>query len=477
MRTRPEERTEDPPRLGTGPLGPGYRALSLGIFAIIVVIAFEFMAVATALPVAARELGGLSFYAWALTGFLGAAMFSTGVGGGVCDRIGPRLPLAGGCLTFSLGLLVSGLSTSMTMLVCGRVVQGLGAGLTVVAVYVVIGQCYPDGLRPKVMSLIATAWVVPSVVGPFIAGGLTQYVSWRWAFLSIAPLVPIPLAVVLPRIRGAGRAQDSRPGRVGLALAMAAGAAFLQWAGLEAEARRWGWASVGAVAGVGLVVFGARRLFPPGTLRLRRGLPSVVAFRGVIAGGFFGCQAYVPLMLVEHRGATPTLAGLAVAGTAVGWASGSWWQGRSGLRMQRSGLVRIGAGVTAVGVAVTGSAAVVTSAVVVPAWLAGVGLAVGGLGMGLSMSSNSVLLFELSPPDQQGTNSAALQMSDSLGGLVVIGAGGVIYALWRHSWPATQVFALIFGLCFAVMLVAMWVAFRVRPMGGVARAVGSGPYE
>jgi len=48
------------------------------IVAMIVVIAFEFMAVATALPVAARELGGLSFYAWALTGFLGAAMFSTG---------------------------------------------------------------------------------------------------------------------------------------------------------------------------------------------------------------------------------------------------------------------------------------------------------------------------------------------------------------------------------------------------------------
>jgi MFS family permease len=448
---------------GTSPLGPAYRTLSWGIFAMIVVIAFEFMAVATALPVAARELGGLSFYAWALTGFLGAAMFSTGVGGGVCDRIGPRLPLVVGGFGFSVGLLISGLSTSMTMLVCGRVVQGLGAGLTIVAVYVVIGQSYPDALRPKVMSLIATAWVVPSVVGPFIAGGLTQYVSWRWAFLSIAPLVPIPLAFVLPRIRGERRTRQAAPGRVGLALAMAAGAAVLQWAGLEAEDRRWVVASIGALAGVILVVFGALRLFPAGTLRLRRGLPSVIAFRGITAGGFFGCQAYVPLMLVEHRGATPTLAGLAVAGTALGWASGSWWQGRSSLRTRRSGLVRIGSMITAASVVVTGSACVVTSAVVVPAWLAGVGLLVGGLGMGLSMSSNSVLLFDLSPREDQGANSAALQMSDSLGGLVVIGAGGVVYALWRHSWPATQVFGVIFGLCFAVMLTAVWVAFRVRP--------------
>jgi MFS family permease len=447
----------------TSPLGPTYRTLSWGIFALIVVIAFEFMAVATALPVAARELGGLSFYAWALTGFLGAAMFSTGVGGGVCDRIGPRLPLVGGALGFSGGLLVSGLSTSMTMLICGRVVQGLGAGLTIVAVYVVIGQSYPEAMRPKVMSLIATAWVVPSVVGPFIAGGLTQYVSWRWAFLSIAPLVPIPLAVVLPRISGERRTRQATPGRVGLALAMAVGAGVLQWAGLEAEDRHWVWASAGLVAGLALVVFGALRLFPPGTLRLRRGLPSVVAFRGIVAGGFFGCQAYVPLMLVEHRGATPTLAGLAVAGTALGWATGSWWQGRSSLRTRRTGLVRIGAVVTAASVVITGSASVVTSALVVPAWLAGVGLLVGGLGMGLSMSSNSVLLFDLSPRAEQGTNSAALQMSDSLGGLVVIGAGGVVYALWRHSWPATQVFGVIFSLCFVVMLLGVWAAFRVRP--------------
>ncbi|MEJ7628631.1 MAG: MFS transporter [Nocardioidaceae bacterium] len=428
-----------------------------------VVIAFEFMAVATALPVAARELGGLSFYAWALTGFLGATMFATGVGGGLCDRIGPRLPLTGGALGFGVGLLISGFSTSMTMLVLGRVVQGLGAGLTIVSVYVVIGQCYPEALRPKVMSLLATAWVVPSVIGPFIAGGLTQYVSWRWAFLSIAPLVPIPLALLVPRIKGERRARASQPGRVRLALAMATGAGVLQWAGLEAENRHWARTVLGVVVGLTLVIAGARRLFPPGTLRARRGLPAVVAFRGVIAGGFFGCEAYVPLMLVEHRGATPTLAGLAVAGTALGWASGSWWQGRSGLRTRRSGLVRIGAAVTTVGVVVTGSASVVTSAVVVPAWLAGAGLVIGGLGMGLSMSSNSVLLFNLSPPAEQGANSAALQMSDSLGGLVVIGAGGVIYAVWRHSRPGTQVFGLIFALSAAVMLLAMWVAYRVRP--------------
>ncbi len=437
--------------------------LSAGIFSLIVCIAFEFMAVATALPVAARQLGGLALYPWALTGFLGAAMFANGVAGELCDRIGPRLPLVFGGASFAGGLVLSGLSTSMPMLICGRVVQGLGAGFVIVAVYVIIGQCYAEGQRPKVMSLLSTAWVVPSVVGPFIAGGLTQYVSWRWAFLSIAPLVAIPLVAILPRISSSVTSDVRRAGRVRLAAAMALGAALLQWAGIEAEHARWVASAAALVVGLALIVGAARRLFPSGTLRLRRGLPSVIAFRGVLAGGFFGCEAYVPLMLVEHRGATPTLAGLAVACTALGWSTGSWWQGRARLGSPRHQLVRRGAAVTAVGVLVTGSAAVVTTALVVPAWLAGIGLVVAGLGMGLAMSSNAVLLFEYSPVEDRGANSAAIQMSDSLGGLLVIGAAGVLYAVWRETLSATTLFLLIFAVSFVVLLAAVIVGFRVRP--------------
>lgn len=434
----------------------------MGIFSLIVCIAFEFMAVATALPVAARQLGGLALYPWALTGFLGAAMFANGVAGELCDRIGPRLPLSFGVAAFACGLLVSGLSTSMAMLIFGRVVQGVGAGFVIVAVYVIIAQGYPERQRPKVMSLLATAWVVPSVVGPFIAGGLTQYVSWRWAFLSIAPLVPFPLIALLPRISGLTRTTVRRSGRVWLAAAMALGAALLQSAGIEAERAQWVLSAASSVVGLVLVAAAARRLFPAGTLRLKRGLPSVVAFRGVMAGGFFGCEAYVPLMLVEHRGATPTMAGLAVAGTALGWSTGSWWQGRRGLKTPRYRLVSRGAAITAVGILLTGSAAIVTTALVVPAWLAGIGLVVGGLGMGLSMSSNAVLLFDYSPVADRGANSAAIQMSDSLGGLLVIGGAGIVYALWRDTLPATTLFLLIYGIAFVVMLGAVAVGFRVQ---------------
>ena len=50
------------------------------------------------------------------------------------------------------------------------------------------------------------------------------------------------------------------------------------------------------------------------------------------------------------------------------------------------------------GVLVTATAAIVTDAITVPAWVSGIGLLIGGLGMGLGMASNSVLLFDYSPP-------------------------------------------------------------------------------
>jgi len=445
-----------------GPFDREHRRLSIGIFGLIVGIAFEFMAVATALPVAARELGGQSLFAFALTGFLGAVMFANGLGGEICDRIGPRVPLVIGALTFAGGLVVSGLAPTMPLLIVGRVVQGLGAGFTIVAVYVVIAQCYPDEMRPRVMSLISTAWVVPSVVGPVIAGTLTEYVSWRWAFLSLVPLMPIPLLAVLPKLAASRATGTRRPHRVQYAAAMAAGAALMQWGGLQAEHSRWLWAAATVLVGLALLVTSARQMFPAGTLRLRRGLPSVVAFRGVMAGGFFSTQAYVPLMMVEHRGLSPTIAGLSVAGTALGWSAGAMFQGRPALRMARSALVVRGAMVVTVGVVITASAAVVTQALTVPAWFAGVGLLIGGVGMGLSMASNAVLLFDYSPGADRGANSAAIQMSDSLGGLTVIGAAGVVYAVWRDSWSGTEVFTTIFALSSAVMLFAIFVATRVR---------------
>src|SRR4030095_16241121 len=104
------------------------RALTIGLCAIVVAIAFEAISVATAIAVAARELDGLSYYAWAFSLFLIGMLFATVVCGRLSDRIGPAKPLLAGLMIFLVGLVVSGTAQHMAQLVLGLLGQGLGSG-------------------------------------------------------------------------------------------------------------------------------------------------------------------------------------------------------------------------------------------------------------------------------------------------------------------------------------------------------------
>ncbi|WP_327409701.1 MFS transporter [Streptomyces sp. NBC_01281] len=196
-----------------GVLGRAYRALSIGIVSVVLVIAFEATAVGTAMPVAARELDGVALYAFAFSGYFTTSLFGMVLAGQWSDRDGPLASLTVGIGAFAGGLLLSGTAGGMWLFVLGRAVQGLGGGLVIVALYVVVGRAYPERLRPAIMAAFAAAWVVPSVVGPLAAGAVTEHLGWRWVFLGIPALVGIPLALALPQIRrrAGGPATDGKP--------------------------------------------------------------------------------------------------------------------------------------------------------------------------------------------------------------------------------------------------------------------------
>ena len=177
------------------------RALTIGLCATIVAIAFETISVATAMPVAARELDGLRYYAWAFSLFLIGMLFATVVCGRLSDRIGPAKPLLGGLVIFLAGLVVSGTAQHMAELLAGRLVQGLGSGTMNVAIFVCVAQAYSPTQRPKIFTYISTAWVLPSFVGPPAAAWLTNKLSWQWVFLAVIPLVIFGGIMALPSLR------------------------------------------------------------------------------------------------------------------------------------------------------------------------------------------------------------------------------------------------------------------------------------
>lgn len=406
-----------------GLLGPTHRAFTVGIVTVMTMFAFEGIGVATAMPVVARALDGLGAYAWAFNGYVVASLVAMVAAGEWCDRSGPRSPLLVGVTLFGLGAVVAGLAWTMPVLVAGRLVQGLGGGMAIVAVYVVIGRQYPDDLRPRAFALLATAWVLPAIVGPVIAGFLTDNVSWRAVFLLVPVLVIPPMVVMAPRLARLGASLgggEPRRGRLGLALMAAAGLTMLQ----EAGTRRGSVGLVLAVVGVALVVPALARLLPTGALRFARGLPTVVMMRGLLAGTFFAGEAFVPLALQTVRGVSTAQAGLVLTVGAVGWAVGSQGQGRLYGRVPRAVLVQAGAALGALCM-LTVPLSMLPQ---LPWWTAGFSWFAGAVGMGLCFGSIATLTLELSEPQDQGTNSAALQVCDSVGSVLLIGAAGAIYA-------------------------------------------------
>jgi MFS family permease len=131
-----------------GLLTPGYRAPTIGLLLVVTMLAFEAMSIGTVMPVVAGDLDGLALYGWSFSSMLIASMFATVLAGGWIDRAGPARPLLAGLATFVAGLVIAGLAQQMWMLVAGRTVQGLGAGLTIVAIYVIVARAYPPELRP-----------------------------------------------------------------------------------------------------------------------------------------------------------------------------------------------------------------------------------------------------------------------------------------------------------------------------------------
>ncbi|MCP3822488.1 MFS transporter [Streptomyces sp. A3M-1-3] len=469
--TEPTAAPPPPPQGGI--LAASHRALSIGIISVVLLIAFEATAVGTAMPVAARELHGISLYAFAFSGYFTTSLFGMVLAGQWADRRGPLGPLAAGISGFAAGLLLSGTAGTMWLFVLGRAVQGLGGGLVIVALYVVVSRAYPERLRPAIMAAFAASWVIPSVVGPLASGTITEHLGWRWVFVGIPVLVVLPLALALPAIRrtASGPADPSVPAppldrrRIRLALGISLGAGLLQYA---AQDLRW-LSVVPGAAGAALLVPAVFGLLPRGTYRAARGLPSVVLLRGIAAGSFIAAESFVPLMLVTQRGLSPTLAGLSLAVGGATWAFGSYVQSRPRVEPYRERLMSLGMVLVAAAIAAAPSVLIPA----VPVWVVGVAWGVGCFGMGTVIASSSVLLLKLSAPDEAGANSAALQISDGLSNVMLLAAGGAAFAalgggsVGTHgaagavgSHPAA--FAAVFLPMAVVALVGAWVATRLR---------------
>lgn len=439
-------------------LAPERRAVTVGIVLAISLVAFESMGVGTAMPALVADLGSVETYAWPFVAFIASMVVGTVLAGRWCDVHGPRLPMLLGPVLFGGGLLLAGLSPAMSPLLLGRALQGVAAGAIGVGVYVLIAVVYSPRARPAVFALLSASWVLPSLVGPPVAGLVTDRLSWHWVFLGLLPLVLLALALVLPAVRrldppAAGADVTApRPGLVPAALVAALAVSALTWAAEDPRGVRLGVIA----ASVGVLVVALLRLLPGGTARATRGIGAVVAGRWLVSGAFFTAVAYLPLALTGTHGWSITAAGAPLVVGSLGWSAASAWQGRRP-GLSRAALLRAGFALVAVGLVLLLPVTLGS----VP-WLAFVGLTLAGTGMGLSYSSLSYLMLAHSAADEVGFHSSSVQLADQMSQAVFVGLGGALLAVL----VPTVALPLLVGGLVALAVVGVGVSPRTREAAG-----------
>lgn len=402
---------------------PEWRSLTIGLVVTVTLAASEALAVATVLPLVARDLHGLALYGWVTSAFFLGTLVGLVVAGEEVDRRGPATPYAAALVLFAAGLLVAGLAPAMSVVVAGRALQGVGAGAIPAISYASIGRTIPDELRPRVFALLSTAWVVPGLAGPAAAAGVASVLGWRAVFLGLLPLVAATSVLPYRALRrlGAPSATARNARRILPALGAAAAAALA----LAALQQRSLVSIPLALAAVAVGVRPLRVLFPAGTATARAGLPATVLVRGLLTFAFFGADTFVPLMLVAVRHRSTVLAGAALTAATISWTGAAWVQSRHVDRLGARFFVRTGLAIVAVGIAGTACAllAAVPSAAAVATW------ALAGFGIGLVYSSLSLTMLREAEPGREGEATAALQLADNLGVAFGAGLGGAAVAI------------------------------------------------
>lgn len=326
-----------------GILDRRYRSLTIGTMLAVSVVAFEALALTTVAPTIARDLGGVGLYAWIFSAFLLAQIVGAVAAGQRVDRTGVAKPFLIALGLLGGGLLVGALSPNMVLLIFGRAMQGLGGGALVTCVYALINTSYPDSLRPRMLAAFSSAFVLPALIGPAIAGFIAEQFTWRAVFYAFPPFLLAVGFLTAPAFgqvvdRSDRSDEEQSRNRLPDAILLAASTGCLL-AGLKISTEETlslvGTELHPAFVGLPLALVGLligvpalRKVLPVGTLNARAGLPATVAAKGALAAGYFYTEVYLILALTEISDYRATTAGLVVSAGAISWTTATWIQSR-----------------------------------------------------------------------------------------------------------------------------------------------------
>jgi MFS family permease len=391
----------------------------------VALFAFNAFLVSTTLPTAVREIGGVAVIAWATSIYLVLSIVGGASAARLKARHGARAALIAAGVLFLAGTLLAATASSMTQILVGRALQGVGEGIIAALCYALIPELFPGRLIAKVFGAEAVVWAAAAFGAPLLAGLVTETISWRAAFLINVPVIAIFIALVVmvvPR----GSADAARAPMPLLRLAVIGSGILLVTFSAVAPS---------AIAKTGLVLLAAALLIAtvardrtspspllPSdafSLRTRVGVGLWIVFLMPLAQA--STAVYLVLTLQTLWGLGAAVAGLFNACLALAWSFFAIAVATLGPRTNRPAFIALGPALLVAGLSTIVAGLMLDRPVVTLVGQIGI-----GAGFGVSWSFLSQAVMEGARDGERDRASAALPTLQSAGYAVGAAVAGLV---------------------------------------------------
>ncbi|WP_241548501.1 MDR family MFS transporter [Gordonia alkanivorans] len=389
--------------------------------------------VSNALPTIITQLHGTQDqYTWVVTATLLASTAATPIWGKLSDVFSKKLLVQLSLGVFTIGSMLAGLSTSVSMLIGFRVIQGLGLGGMQSLVMIVIASMFSPRERGRYQGAIAGVMSIATVAGPLMGGVIvdTNWLGWRWTFYVCVPLAVIAMIVVqrtlnLPVVR-----RKVYIDYAGALLISAGVSVILIWVTLAGKNFDWvSGVSFGLVAlGLALLAVAiwveSRAKDPIIPLHLFKERTTTLATIASIAVGvaLFGGAVFLGQYFQIARGYSPTAAGLLTLPMVFGSVVSATLSGRLITKYGRwKNYLVAGSIVMAVGFGLLATIDAHTNMAVLSGYLFAL-----GLGMGMTMQNLVLAVQNTVEPKNLGAATSTVTFFRSLGGAAGVSVLGAV---------------------------------------------------
>lgn len=416
----------------------------------------------SALPKIREDLGAtLSGQQWVVTGYLLTLGSLLVVGGALGDRFGRRRLFVLGLMGFSVTSLLCGLAPNLSLLVIGRVLQGISAAALVPGSLAMLSSVFHPDDRARAIGSWSGLASVSTALGPFLGGWLIDSVSWRWVFLINPVIAGAPIFIAL-RFVPETRNDAADPVDVVGGVLLSIGLAGIVYALIEGPSGGWPTVAVvagvvGAVALVAFAVFESRTRFPmvPLSLFASRQFSGANATTFVVWGAIGAVFFLLTLHLQNDLGYSALEAGAAslpiTIMMALFAARGGALAQRIGPRIPMTlGPIVIGVGFALMSLIEPGHSYV---SVVLPAVL------LFGLGLVLTVAPLTATVLAAVADRFAGVGSAVNNAVSRIASLLVIAVIPALAGISGSSASFSHGFARAMWLCAALCLLGALIAF------------------